>query len=177
MVHIGLQILQHGGQGVVVGSDINIECATEEMVVAVGNPELIGAGNILSFEVVGGAVETMFLVHEAVLIHARREVEVILHKAIGSIHLGFQLRGTVQPLVGEEDITFVLGVLEREPFVLRAVGIVFPLKPREGATLEGEGQSGGVAEGVGMGGQVDAQIGGRLGSLIVAAVARDQWEA
>jgi hypothetical protein len=28
-----------------------------------------------------------------------------------------------------------------------------------------------------MGGQVDAQIGGRLGGLIVAAVARDQWEA
>lgn len=125
MVHVLLYIVEHGGEGVGVGGAVDIEGATDKVRDAVGDPELVGAGHVLPFEVVGGAVEAVGAVQELVLIDARGEGEVALDKLVARVDLGAEVLKAVDVLIGEEDVAFVLGVRDCEPLV--GGGVLLPL--------------------------------------------------
>ena len=69
-INVFLQVFDDRGEGVVVGGVVEEEGASEEVLGAVGEPELVGGASILATDLYDGGIDAAFGVGEVHLLFA-----------------------------------------------------------------------------------------------------------
>lgn len=161
MADVGPQEVEHRGKGVVVGHAVEIERAAHEMAVAVGKIELAGGGHLrprqivdVAIDVVAGAVDFRF-------VQAVGLGQVALHKKQAVADAGIQIR--------LRDIRKVDGGAERRHLDVRPSPRLDGLEHRINGQLEAERIGGRIKDAVSLVGQLDVDVGARLGRISLTA--------
>ena len=185
VVDVGLHVVEHGCQGVVVGGLVDDDLAVEEVGAAVGDDELAGGGHVAALDMPDGGIDMALRDLYAFLLDARGHTVVVFEHAHGGVGLCLQVVAAGEGLVHQLYIAAPLGVAELEGGAATAApglgdeGVTVHLEVEgrgEGDGAEAVGSAHGVHRHILLRRQVDAEIGLGLGLRHITAATGGQQE-
>ena len=170
LVDVFLEIIDDGCEGVVVRSVVEEESAAQEVLGAVGKPELVGGAGILAADLDDGGIDVAVGVGEVQFLFAGRLAVVERKHAGGGVDERVEVVEGAEVFVGEVDDAFVLRIDEVE--ILGASIVLLPVDDGFGRALEGEGERCGVVEDIVFRRHVHTDVGFGFRHIVVATATR-----